>query len=66
MNTKRNDEAKSRRRHHIVRVCPSCGLIYNEPPALSRKDNKTYICSMCGLFEALEPFMTHNGGKDNG
>lgn len=26
------------------------------PPALSRKDNKTYICSECGVEEALEGF----------
>lgn len=26
-------------------------------PALSRKDNKTYVCSACGTQEALDDFM---------
>lgn len=33
--------------------CPICGRIYHEPPALSRKDNKTLICPDCGTREAL-------------
>ena len=33
--------------------CPLCGRIYHEPPALSRKDNKTLICPDCGTREAL-------------
>ena len=28
--------------------------MYCEPPALSRKDNKTEICPDCGTLEALE------------
>lgn len=42
------------------RKCPLCGKMYSEPPALSRKDNKTEICSLCGTREALEavPFFT--------
>ena len=35
------------------RVCPHCGKTYYEPPALSRTDNKTLICSECGVHEAL-------------
>ena len=35
------------------RICPSCGQTYTEPPALSRKDNKTDICPTCGMMEAL-------------
>ena len=27
------------------RICPLCGKTYYEPPALSRTDNKTLICS---------------------
>ena len=27
------------------------------PPALSRLDNETYICSACGTQEALDDFM---------
>ena len=44
-------------------ACPRCfGGIPNDiyrgqyPGALSRTDNKTYICSECGELEALEDF----------
>ncbi len=36
------------------RVCPICGKVYKEIPALSRVDNKTYICPDCGTRQALE------------
>ena len=36
------------------RICPKCGKAYTEPPALSRDDNKTLICSDCGTRESLE------------
>lgn len=43
------------------RICPVCNKAYSEEPALSRKDNKTEICSMCGLTEAFEHFIeAHN------
>ena len=35
-------------------VCPVCGKVYNEGPAISRKDNRTLICPDCGTREALE------------
>lgn len=35
-------------------ICPSCGKPCTGHPALSRKDNKTVICSDCGIREALE------------
>ena len=42
-------------------ICPRCGgFIPNNaqpgqyPGALSRRDNRTEICSDCGLLEALE------------
>lgn len=35
------------------RICPSCNQPYTGYPAISRKDNKTEICSDCGLREAL-------------
>lgn len=38
------------------KVCPKCGGKYTEYPALSRRDNKTYICPDCGVAEALEDF----------
>lgn len=40
--------------------CPRCSKYFIEPPAISRKDNKTQICSKCGMEEALEAF-----GYDN-
>lgn len=39
-----------------LKICPKCGKEYDEPPALSRKDNKTEICSDCGVHEALEAY----------
>ena len=35
------------------RICPICRKTYHEPPALSRTDNKTLICSDCGCRQAL-------------
>lgn len=35
-------------------ICPKCGREYSAPPAISRKDNKTEICPVCGMVEALE------------
>lgn len=40
-----------------VRDCPRCGCLYTGYPAISRKDNKTEICSDCGLAEAMNAFM---------
>ena len=37
-------------------ICPKCGRIYILPGALSRDDNRTEICSGCGMKEALEAF----------
>lgn len=37
-----------------IRVCPKCGKPYSTPPALSRVDNVTLICSDCGTREALD------------
>ena len=39
--------------------CPQCGKYMVGHPAISRKDNKTEICSTCGLLEALEAFSKH-------
>ena len=36
--------------------CPKCNKELGEYPAISRKDNKTEICSNCGMLEALEDF----------
>lgn len=35
-------------------MCPLCGGLYGEPPALSRTDNETFICPDCGTRQALE------------
>lgn len=37
-------------------ICPICQKETTEFPALSRKDNKTEICSDCGTNEALEDY----------
>lgn len=37
-----------------IKICPKCGKEYTDYPAISRRDNKTEICSECGLAEALE------------
>lgn len=34
--------------------CPRCKGPLGEIPALSRRDNKTDICSECGFKEAME------------
>lgn len=36
------------------KTCPRCGKTYTVAPALSRKDNQTFICPDCGTREALE------------
>ena len=37
-------------------VCPRCDSAITTFPALSRKDNKTDICSDCGTAEAMEDY----------
>ena len=37
-----------------LKICPRCHKAYHGVPALSRVDNKTYICPDCGTREALE------------
>jgi len=39
-------------------VCPRCSRITSKYPALSRRDNKTEICSDCGVDEAMFDFVT--------
>ena len=43
------------------RKCPRCKRMYRGYPALSRRDNKTEICSDCGTAEALMDFMLNKG-----
>jgi predicted RNA-binding Zn-ribbon protein involved in translation (DUF1610 family) len=40
--------------------CPKCKNMTSTYPALSRRDNKTYICDPCGTKEALEDFYNYN------
>lgn len=38
------------------KVCPKCKKVYIGYPATSREDNKTLICTECGMKEIQEPF----------
>lgn len=40
-----------------MRTCPRCKKEYSEFPALSRVDNKTDICSDCGVREAMADYL---------
>ncbi len=37
-----------------IKTCPKCGKTYKGHAAISRKDNITAICPLCGTREALE------------
>ncbi|MGM9970187.1 MAG: hypothetical protein ACI35S_07315 [Anaeroplasma sp.] len=37
------------------KVCPICKKIYIDYSSISRKDNKTLICTECGMKEIQEP-----------
>ena len=39
---------------HKGQICPLCGNIYFESPALSRTDGKTAICPDCGIRQSLD------------
>ena len=45
------------------KICHICKKQIIGYPALSRKDNKTEICSKCGTLEALEIF--YKNEKEN-
>lgn len=44
----------------IFPVCPLCGKDYDGHPAISRKDNKSEICSNCGVGEAFMDFIDNH------
>ena len=37
-----------------IAVCPLCGSTNHGVPALSREDNKPFICTDCGTRQALQ------------
>lgn len=41
------------------KTCPTCSKPLKGYPAISRKDNKTEICSECGVAEALADFVSN-------
>ena len=45
-------------------ICPKCGREYNCPPAISRENNETEICPVCGMLEAIEPLPLSNEEKE--
>ena len=47
-----------------MRICPICGKEYKEKPAISRTDNKTEICPICGVVEALDAAGVDNVTKE--
>lgn len=47
------------------RICPLCGRTFSEPPALSRTDNKTYICPDCGTRQALASLGCGTGEQEH-
>lgn len=47
------------------KICASCGNVITGYPAISRKDNKTEICSQCGTKEALEIIAEYKRKTEN-
>ena len=39
-----------------MKKCPRCKKEFEGHPAISRRDNKTEICSDCGIQEAIFDF----------
>jgi len=44
----------------LSKICANCGKAITGHSAISRKDNKTEICSECGIIEALEIFKRYS------
>ena len=40
-------------------ICHKCNQETTDYPALSRTDNKTEICSQCGIDEAMSDWTKH-------
>jgi hypothetical protein len=45
-------------------MCPRCGRVYNGYPAISRDDNSTGVCSVCGHDEALRELAGRRLSRD--
>ena len=48
-----------------VKICPKCHPKYTQHPAISRTDNKTNICPVCGIKEALTQFIEQQNAPRN-
>ena len=48
-----------------MNMCPRCMMGYKEDSALSRRDNKTDICSECGREEAMMDFIPYKDLTDS-
>jgi predicted RNA-binding Zn-ribbon protein involved in translation (DUF1610 family) len=48
-----NTTSKPAQSSKSAEACPFCGRIIRGYPAISRRDNKTRICSDCGVREAF-------------
>lgn len=47
-----------------LKSCPECGQEYAGYPSISRKDNRTAICSDCGIQEAKLAWIRHGFQAD--
>lgn len=50
---------------HEIRVCPICKTEYRGYPAISRRDNCTEICQICGMLEALQDYDNYKKERHN-
>ena len=48
----------------VINICTRCGKVFDYPPAISRKDNKSPVCRVCGAVEALEAVGASDGEKE--
>lgn len=54
------DEAMAK---NEIKICPVCNEKYIRVGCISRKDNKTQICEVCGAMEALDAARAAFGPK---
>jgi len=58
-----NIELEKRIGENETWTCPTCKTETTDFPAVSRRDNKTEICSQCGTNEAIEDFKNKGESK---